>query len=545
MRTLDWLIVAGYLVWIITDGLRRTKDANKVEGFFLASRSLPWWVAGISVMATQLSAITLVGTTGQAYATGLRFIQFYFGLPLAMILLSLTLVPFFHRARVYTAYEYLERRFDVRVRTLTSFLFLMSRATSLGVVLAAPAVVMSTILGWSIPATVAVLSLPMVFYTSLGGVQAVAWIDVKQMFVIVFGLFSAVIVLIVGLPHDVGIVQAMRIAGSTGRLAALDFRFDLSQTYTFWSGLIGGLFLMLSYFGCDQSQVQRYLTARSVDEARRGLLISAYVKIPLQILILSTGVLVFVYYVFTPPPMLFNRIHDAQVAGSARASDYSALQREFDQAFEDRRAAAGAENRSAFLEADARMLAIRANAASIVREASGDARYSDVNYVFPTFITTHLPMGLVGLMIAAIFAAAMSAASGELTSLTSATIIDFYKRHFVKEATDRHYLYVSRLATTAWGLFACSVAMFAADQGSLIEVVNRYGSLFYGSILGVFLLATLTKRARPAGAFWGLIAGMVVVLLVAFQTNVAFLWHNLIGAAVVFFVGMAVSITKP
>jgi SSS family solute:Na+ symporter len=545
MRTLDWLIVAGYLAWIIIDGLRRTKDANKVEGFFLASRSLPWWVAGISVMATQLSAITLVGTTGQAYATGLRFIQFYFGLPLAMILLSLTLVPFFHRAKVYTAYEYLERRFDVRVRSLTSFLFLMSRATSLGVVLAAPAVVMSTILGWSIPVTVAVISLPMVFYTSLGGVQAVAWIDVKQMFVIVFGLFSAVAVLIVGLPSDVGIAQAMRIAGSTGRLAALDFRFDLSQTYTFWSGLIGGLFLMLSYFGCDQSQVQRYLTAKSVDEARRGLLLSAYVKIPLQILILSTGVLVFVYYVFTPPPMLFNRIHDAQVAAGARASDYSALQREFDQAFAERRAAASAENRSGFLEADARMLAIRASAASIVKEASGDVRYSDVNYVFPTFITTHLPMGLVGLMIAAIFAAAMSAASGELTSLTSATIIDFYKRHFVQEATDRHYLYVSRLATTAWGLFACSVAMFAADQGSLIEVVNRYGSLFYGSILGVFLLAILTKRARAAGAFWGLIAGMVVVLLVAFQTNVAFLWHNLIGAAVVFFVGMAVSITKP
>jgi solute:Na+ symporter, SSS family len=545
MRTLDWIIVAGYLVWIITDGLRRTKDANKVEGFFLAGRSLPWWVAGISVMATQLSAITLVGTTGQAYATGLRFIQFYFGLPLAMILLSLTLVPFFHRARVYTAYEYLERRFDVRVRTLTSFLFLMSRATSLGVVIAAPAVVMSTILGWTIPATVAVLALPMVFYTSLGGVQAVAWIDVKQMFVIVFGLFSAVVVLILGLPDDVGIVQAMRIAGSTGRLAALDFRFDLSQTYTFWSGLIGGLFLMLSYFGCDQSQVQRYLTAKSTDEARRGLLMSAYVKIPLQILILSTGVLVFMYYVFTPPPMLFNRIHDAQVAGSARSSDYAALQREFDQAFEDRRQAASAENRGAFLEADARMVDIRARAASIVREASGDARYSDVNYVFPTFITTRLPIGLVGLMIAAIFAAAMSAASGELSSLTSATIIDFYKRHFVKEATDRHYLYVSRLATTAWGLFACGVAMYAADQGSLIEVVNRYGSLFYGSILGVFLLATLSRRARPAGALVGLVAGMVAVLLVAFQTNVAFLWHNLIGAAVVFIVGMAVSITKP
>ena len=545
MRTLDWLIVAGYLVWVVTDGLRRTKDVDKVEGFFLAGRSLPWWVAGISVMATQLSAITLVGTTGQAYATGLRFIQFYFGLPLAMILLSLTLVPFFHRARVYTAYEYLERRFDVRTRTLTSFLFLMSRAFSLGVVIAAPAVVMSTILGWSIPATVAVLSLPMVFYTALGGVQAVAWIDVKQMFVVVFGLFSAVVVLVVGLPEDVSLYQAMRIAGSTGRLVALDFRFDLSQTYTFWSGMIGGLFLMLSYFGCDQSQVQRYLTARSADEARRGLLMSAYVKIPLQLLILSTGVLVFVYYVFAPPPMLFNRIHDPQVAVSAQASEYSALQHDFDQAFAARRAAATAGERSAFLEADARMLDIRGRAAAIVRQASGDARYSDVNYVFPTFITTRLPIGLAGLMIAAIFAAAMSAASGELSSLTSATIIDFYKRHFVKEATDRHYLRVSRIATSAWGLFACGVAMYAADQGSLIEVVNRYGSLFYGSILGVFLLAILTTRARAVGAFWGLIAGMAVVLLVAFQTDVAFLWHNLIGAAVVFGVGMAVSITKP
>ena len=545
MHPIDWLIVVAYFVWIVTDGLRRTKNVDKVEGYFLASRSLPWWVAGISVMATQLSAITLVGTTGQAYATGLRFIQFYFGLPLAMILLSLTLVPFFHRAKVYTAYEYLERRFDVRTRTLTSLLFMMSRASSLGVVIAAPAVVMSTILGWSIPATVAVLAFPMVFYTALGGVQAVAWIDVKQMFVIVFGLFAAVAVLVLGLPGDVSIVQAMRIAGSTGRLAALDFRFDLSQTYTFWSGLVGGLFLMLSYFGCDQSQVQRYLTAKSVDEARRGLLMSAYVKIPLQILILSTGVLVFVYYVFAPPPMLFNRIHDPKVAASAQASDYSVLQRNFDETFAARRDAARAGNRTAFLEADARMVDIRGRAASIVRQASGDSRYSDVNYVFPTFITTRLPIGLVGLMIAAIFAAAMSAASGELTSLTSATIIDFYKRHFVREATDRHYLQVSRLATTGWGLFACGVAMYAADQGSLIEVVNRYGSLFYGSILGVFMLATLTRRARAIGAFWGLIAGMTVVLLVAFNTNVAFLWHNLIGAAVVVIVGMAVSITKP
>jgi Na+/proline symporter len=541
MHAIDWIIVVAYFAWIIVDGLRRSKDTDKVEGYFLASRSLPWWVAGLSVMATQLSAITLVGTTGQAYATGLRFIQFYFGLPLAMILLSLTIVPFFHRARVYTAYEFLERRFDVRVRTATSLLFLLGRAFSLGVVIAAPAVVISSILGWTIPATVAVLSLPMVFYTASGGVQAVAWTDVKQMVVIVFGLFAAIAVLLLGLPDGVSVGQAMSLAGATGRLEALDFRFDVRETYTVWSGLIGGLFLMLSYFGCDQSQVQRYLTARSVDEARQSLLMSAYVKIPLQLLILGTGVLVFVFYVFVTPPMLFNRVHEARIAEGPRAAEYAELQRDFDRVFAERREQAIAGDRQAFLDADAKVRDVRSRAVALVKEATGDERYADVNYVFPTFITTRMPIGLVGLMIAAIFAAAMSTASGELSSLASATVIDFYRRHFVRDAADHHYLMVSKLATAGWGLFACVVAVFAANQGSLIEVVNRFGSFFYGSILGVFMLAILARRATAAGAFVGLIAGMAVVLVVAFTTSVAFLWHNLIGALVVVAVGMLVS----
>ena len=542
MHAIDWIIVVAYFAWMIADGLRRSKDTDKVEGYFLASRSLPWWVAGLSVMATQLSAITLVGTTGQAYATGLRFIQFYFGLPLAMILLSLTIVPFFHRARVYTAYEFLERRFDVKVRTATSLLFLLGRAFSLGVVIAAPAVVISSILGWTIPVTVAVLSLPMVFYTASGGVQAVAWTDVKQMVVIVFGLFAAIAVLLLGLPDDVSIGQAMSLAGATGRLDALDFRFDLRETYTVWSGFIGGLFLMLSYFGCDQSQVQRYLTARSIDEARHSLLMSAYVKIPLQLLILGAGILVFVFYVFVTPPMLFNQIHDARVAESPRAAEYGALQREFDQAIVERRETAVAGDRQAFLDADTRVRDVRSRAVALVKEATGDQRYADVNYVFPTFITTRMPIGLVGLMIAAIFAAAMSTASGELSSLASATVIDFYRRHFVKDASDTHYLTVSKVATAGWGVFACVVAIFAANQGSLIEVVNRFGSFFYGSILGVFMLAILSRQATAAGAFVGLIAGMAVVLLVAFTTPIAFLWHNLIGAVVVVVVGLLVSV---
>lgn len=542
MSPLDWVIVVGYLVWMVVDGLMRSKKTDEMEGYFLASRSLPWWAVGLSVMATQLSAITLVGTTGQAYATGLRFVQFYFGLPLAMIILSVTVVPFFHRAKVYTAYEYLERRFDVRVRTATSALFLLGRVFSLGVVLAAPAVVISAIVGWSIPATLLVLALPMVVYTSFGGVQAVAWTDVKQMVVIVFGLFAAIVVLILGITREVSLPQAISLAGATGRLQAIDTRFSLSETYTLWSGLIGGLFLSLSYFGCDQSQVQRYLTAKSIDEGRHSLLMSAFVKIPLQLLVLGTGILVFVFYIFQTPPMLFNKAHEAEVVQGPYASEYAGLQQEFDREVAVRRQAGTSNDTQAFLASDARLKTIRAQAVDVVKKSTGDEQYADVNYVFPTFITTHMPIGLVGLMIAAMFAAAMSTAAGELSALSSATVIDFYKRHFVKDRADAHYLKVSKIATAAWGLFACIVAISAADQGSLIEVVNRYGSFFYGSILGVFILALLTKRATATGAFVGLIAGMTVVLFVAFGMPwIAFLWHNLIGAVVVVAVGLGVS----
>jgi len=291
MRSLDWLVVVVYLVWIVYDGLRRSKGTDKVDGYFLANRSLPWWAVGLSVMATQMSAVTIVSTTGLGYLTGLRFVQFYFGLPLAMIILSLTVVPFFTRARVYTAYEYLERRFDAPTRSLASFLFLIGRAASLGVTLAAPSVVMSAVLGWSLPVTVLVICVPMIFYTTLGGVQAVAWTDVKQMFIVVFGMATAVAILLYGILQHVTIGQALHLAGATGRLHAIDFNVNLTERYTFWSGMIGGLFLMLSYFGCDQSQVQRYLSAKSVDEARQSLMMSAYVKIPLQLLILGTGLL--------------------------------------------------------------------------------------------------------------------------------------------------------------------------------------------------------------------------------------------------------------
>jgi solute:Na+ symporter, SSS family len=546
MRAFDWLVVVAYIAWIIIDGLRRSKATHQVDGYLLANRSLPWWAVGLSVMATQLSAVTIVSTTGLGYLTGLRFVQFYFGLPLAMILLSLTVVPFFTRARVYTAYEYLERRFDAKTRSLASFVFLIGRAASLGVTLAAPSVVMSAILGWTLPVTVLIISVPMIIYTTLGGVQAVAWTDVKQMFIVVFGMSAAVVVLLIGILQHVSFGDAVHLAAATDRLHAVDFTVNLSDRYTFWSGMIGGLFLMLGYFGCDQSQVQRYLTAKSVDEARQGLMVSAYVKIPLQLLILVTGVLVFVFYLFQTPPMLFNHVYDARVAASAYAADYTALQRQFDDEIAARRDAAQRGDREAFLASDARTKAVRARAVALVKQASGDQNYSDANYVFPTFIITQMPVGLVGLMIAAIFVAAMSASGGELNSLATATIIDFYRRYFVTGASDRHYVRVSKLATVFWGLFACLVAMQAAGQGSLIEVVNRYGSFVYGSLLGVFILAILTTRATARGAFIGLIAGVGAVLTVAITLPwIEFLWHNLIGAVVVVVVGMAISYTQP
>ena len=563
MHALDWLVVVAYLIWIIWDGLRKTHSTGDLDGYLLAKRSLPWWAVGLSVMATQLSAITLVGATGQGYADGMRFVQFYFGLPIAMIILSLTLVPFFYRARVYTAYEYLEQRFDTKTRTLASILFLLSRGLSCGVIIAAPAVILSIVLDWNITLTILAIGLPTALYTIIGGVQAVTWTDVKQMAVIVGGVLAAVVALLVGLPDDVSVGGALQVAGAAGRLNTVDFSFDWSQTYTFWSGLLGGLFLMLSYFGCDQSQVQRYLTAKSIDEGRQSLLMSAYFKIPLQALVLLTGVLVFVFYLFNQPPMLFNDKHAKAIAESPRATEYRQLEAEFAAAFTQRRAASvtfasagddvdGAA-RAAFHAADTTVKDIRSRAAALVHDVTNDEMYKgktgdtpapDVNYVFPTFITTKLPIGVVGLMIAAIFAAAMSSIAAELNSLATSTVIDIYRRHLRPAESDTHYLLASRYATAFWGLFACVVATFAAGLGSLIEVVNRFGSFFYGSLLGVFVLALAFRRVNGHGAFAGLLVGMAVVAVFAFHPatkGVSFLWHNPIGVVAVLIAGLAVS----
>ncbi len=573
MHPVNWLIVGVYVAYVLVDGVRRARGTKEVEGYFLANRSLPWWAVGLSVMATQLSAVTMIGTTGQGATDGLRFVQFYFGLPLAMVILGVTIVPFLRGNGVYTAYEYLERRFDARTRTLTAFLFLLSRGMSCGVIIAAPAVVFSALFGWPLVWCVAMIGVPTVAYTMLGGIQAVTWADVKQMVLIVVALVAVAVVLLVKMP--VSPDEALHIAGATGRLKVFDFSFNINETYTFWSGLIGGTFLMLSYFGTDQSQVQRYLAAKSVGAARTSLLMSAYWKIPLQALVLLVGVMVFVYYQFQAPPLLYNPAHESAVE-EVRGAEYESLRSRYGEALELREGAArraaglatpdagpsGAAGAAAapqaaptpvardvggqeaarraamdeFLAREASVQDIRAEALAMAEEVTGEPS-RDVNYIIPRFVLGELPIGLAGLFIAAVIAAAMSSISSELNSLSTASVIDFYRRWFRPEASDAHYLTVSKVTTAFWGVFACIVAVYAVSLGSLIEVVNRFGSFFYGSILGVFLLA-MVPRAQGVGAFVGLVVGMGVVGLVEWQTGVAYLWLNVIGAGVVVGVGM-------
>ena len=556
MHWLDWAIVVAYLVYVVWDGIRLTKRSREVEGYFLANRSLPWWAVGLSVMATQMSAITLVGTTGQGYADGMRFIQFYFGLPLAMVILCVTVVPFFYRAKVYTAYEYLERRFDSKTRSLASACFLLQRGLSCGVIIAAPSVVLSIALGWNDWQTVLAIGLLMTLYTMFGGVQAVTWTDVKQMIVVFFGLFIVLYVIVDQFPPGVSMSEALHLAGSVGRVKTVDFSLNPNDTYTIWSGLIGGLFLMLSYFGCDQSQVQRFLTAKSVSEGRVSLLMSAFIKIPMQFLILFIGVMVFVFYQFVAPPLIFKADDRARMEQNpAYEPQYRKLQAEYSQALlmrqqaalayarADERSDVAAITKNSYVEANKLVNDVRNRTIALVKRDTG--KFNDTNYVFPTFITTYAPTGVVGLIIAAIIAAAMSASSGELNALATATVMDVYRRHLRKEGTDAHYLLVAKIATGFWGLFACIVALFAARQGSLIEVVNKFGSYFYGSMLGVFVLAITTKRATGNGAFFGMLAGVATVAYCANTYQFSYLWYNVIGCLVVVAVGMLLSLLLP
>lgn len=551
MSTLDWTVLAVYLVSIVSFGYWVGRGNRKIDDFFLAGRSMPWWAVGLSVMATQISAITLIGTTSQAYNDGMRFLVVYFALPFAMVILCVTLVPFFYRAQVFTAYEYLERRFDLKTRTLTSFLFLMQRGMSTGVTLYAPSLVLSTLFGLPETLTVLVMGGSTIIYVMKGGNKSVIWTDVVQMAVVWTGIFTCFFMAVHNLPEHVSFRGVLAIAQASGRLNASNLDTSLETPYTLWSGLIGGLFLMLSYFGCDQSQVQRYLSGSSLTQSRLSLLFNAFLKVPMQFIILLTGVLVFVFFNFHEPPALFNS--DARATFAALDSpEKTQAEARYSAAFEARRSAAldlGATREPAaadrYRAAQAEFADARTNVTRVYKEATHTTSYNDINYIFLHYVLTQIPHGVIGLIIAVIFAAAMSALSGELNSLASATMIDFVRRFRSAGKTDAYDLLLSRLFTAFWGGFACLVALQAGKLGSAIEVVNKFGSYFYGSILGVFMLAILTKRANGTGATLGLFIGMGIVGLVASLTKVHFLWWNVVGTVAVFVSGYLISLAIP
>ena len=540
------------LLGIVAYGVWHTRKVDNVQSYLLGDRDLPWWTIGLSVMATQASAITFLSTPGQAYEDGMRFAQFYFGLPVAMVILCIFVLPIYYRLKVYTAYEYLEGRFDLRTRTLTAVLFLIQRGLAAGLTIYAPAIILSSILEWPLRWTILFIGALVIFYTVMGGTKAVSVTQKQQMIVILSGMFIAALILIFQLPENVSFGDAVGLAGKMGKLNVVDFEFDLSNRYNFWSGMLGGVFLFLSYFGTDQSQVQRYLSGKSLTESRLGLLFNGIFKVPMQFLVLFVGVLVFVFFQFQQPPLHFNSANLEKLEGTAYESELESLQSQHNTLFltqqqevraliralnqEDEAAVAAVQGRLEELRSTDQEL--RKATDGLILKADPAAKIKDTDYVFITFVTEYLPIGLVGLLLAVIFSAAMSSTSSELNALATTTVIDLYRRSLTKDRSDRHYLNASKAFTAIWGGVALVFAATANLFENLIQAVNIVGSLFYGAILGIFLVAFFLKKIGGWAVFYGaLIAEAIVLLIFTLNTqeiiNIAYLWLNLIGCSLV------------
>ncbi len=552
MRTIDWLIFFAWLISLVSYGLYRGRGSNTVNKYLLAGNTMPWYAMGLSILATQASAITFISTTGQAYVDGMRFAQFYFGLPIAMVILSATAVPIFHRAKVYTAYEYLEQRFDAKTRALVAIVFLIQRGLAAGIGLYAPAVALAGVLGWSDRLITVLIGILVVIYTASGGIKALTWADVQQMSMIFIALVVSLIVAIHALPTGISFGNALQLAAAAGRLKIVDLHWDLSDRYNLWSGLIGGCFLALAYFGTDQSQVQRYLTGRSIAQSRLSLLFNAIVKIPMQLFILFIGAMVFVLSLFVQPPIIFQPLERAH---AATAPGWKTTEAQYKLAFEKRREAAyrlsSAADRShskndaleTFVATEKEFAQRRKQGLDTVEKLHGGKKYDDTNYIFLSFVKSYLPVGLIGLVIGVIFSASMGSTSGEINALATVSVIDIYRRYLVRDRSDRHYLFASRFFTVFWGAYAVAFASIGARGfGALIERVNIVGSLFYGGLLGVFVLAFFCKRVSGTGAFIGVLAGEAAIFVVAAFTRISFLWYNVIGCAAVVFVGLSFAV---
>jgi len=572
MSWIDWSVLIVFLGYTVWDGTRQGKDASTIEGYLLANRSMPWWAAGLSVMATQASAITFIGTTGIAYVEDMRFVQTYLAIPFAMIFICMFLVPFFNKMQNFTAYEVLEERFGLKTRLTTSGLFLISRGLALGVVIAAPSYVLSLLLGMPLNVTIIIIGIIATGYTTVGGIAGVINTDVKQMAVMMFGLIFCFGLVWMNLPENVDFGDALYLAGSLDKLTALDLNFDLSEKYNVWSGVIAAFFLMVSYFGTDQTQVQRYLTTDSVKNARKSLLLTAYAKVPMQFFILLLGVMLYVFFIFNPAPASFRASEpvvqqEYQIAEERilKKYDLAHIARE-DAAF---KALASRDKKSqqAFIDADQEMNEAR-NADLALQAEIQQADVNDTNYIFPYFILNHVPIGIIGLIVGGIFAAALSSIDSELNALTTVSIVDWYQRLRGDIHSETHYVKSSRGVTFIWGAIATVSALLLGETKSIIELINQIGSYFYGSILGVFVLLLWVKRATGTGALIGLISGMASVFTFdrlfyntatadysfffpwsevpdGYAKAIEFLWLNPVGTIVVVVVAYLLSNVRP
>lgn len=551
MRPIDWIVLVGSLVFIVLYGIWKGRRARDLDAYVLADRGRNWPSVALAIMATQASAITFLSTPGQAYADGMRFIQFYFGLPLAMVVLSVTAVPIYYRLKVYTAYEYLENRFDLKTRTLASSLFLIQRGLACGLTIFAPALILSTLLGWNIHRTILVTGVLVVIYTAAGGNKAVSHTNRQQILIALFGMFAAFLMLLRSLPGDVSFGDAVYVAGKMGRLNAIDFSFDLRNRYNFWSGLIGGFFLALSYFGTDQSQVQRYLAGQSIAQSRLGLLFNGLVKVPMQFFILFVGAMVFAFYQFVAPPLMFNSVSANMLRSGPKAAQFHQLESEYRSLAAEKQhqvrefLASRDEPAEQRVEGThAKMQEVRKRAFSLLQQVNPRAERSDTNYIFLDFVIRYLPAGLLGIVLAAVFAASMSSTSAELNALASTTVVDVYRRRIKPGASQEHLVIFSKAATVFWGAFAIVFANFATRLGTLVEAVNFLGSLFYGTILGIFLVAFYLRKVRGTATFIAALLALGIVVYCALFTTIAFLWFNVVGCLAVISIALLLSLFR-
>ncbi|MDO1445422.1 sodium:solute symporter [Rhodocytophaga aerolata] len=559
MLVLDWIVLVATLVFIVIYGIWKGRGNKDMKGYLLANKTMPWYAVGLSIIATQASAITFLSAPGQAFSDGMRFVQFYFGLPLAMVVLSVTAVPIYHKLNVYTAYEYLENRFDLKTRALAAFLFLIQRGVSTGLTIYAPAIILSSLLGWNTNLTSVIIGVLVLLYTVFGGTKAVSYTQLGQVTIILCGMLTAFFMIVYLLPKDISFLEAVKVAGKTGKMNVIDLKFNPNSQYNIWSGLIGGFFLQMSYFGTDQSQVGRYLAGSSIGQSRLGLLFNGIIKVPMQFCILFIGIVLFVFYQFVMPPIIFNRVETNKILSSPYAGEYKALEERQKAVFDQKQLhvrqlvdAMRQEDEGQISVAQQQLqqslaqdTAIRSAAIRIMKQNDEKAEVNDTNYVFLNFVTTYLPAGVVGLLIAVVFSASMASSASAFNSLTSTTIVDVYKRLFRSKENEAHYLLMSKLITIGWGIFCIVVALYAGKMGNLLEAVNRLGSLFYGAILGIFVCAFYFKNIKGAATFYAALLTEAIIFALFYFTEIAFLWYNVIGCLLVIVLGLFFTMVLP